>query len=80
MKPSRLFWLIPIILLSILLVIPGPALAELANQTDEITPTPKPLYPEDVDVPQTHFPGLIAGAVVIVIIILVGTLIRPKNS
>ena len=75
MKPSRLVRLIPIILLCIWLLVPGTALAELTSQTDDVTPTPMPLYPEDVEVPQTHFPGLIVGAVVIVVIILVGALI-----
>ena len=70
----------PIILLCLWLLVPGTALADLASQTDDVTPTPKPLYPEDVEVPQTHFPGLIVGAVVIVVIIIVGALIRPKNS
>ncbi len=79
MKPSRLLWLIPIIVLSLWLIMPGTSLAEFANQTDDITPTPKPLYPEDVEVPQTHFPGLIVGTIVIVVIIFVGVLIRPRN-
>jgi len=82
-KRHPFIWLFPIIILGLWLLLPVGALADLPGQADNgsatPTPTPRPLYPEDVTVPQTHFPGLIVGAIVIMVIILVGVLIGPRK-
>jgi len=80
-KLNHAVWLIPLIALSILLITPGFALADINTQTtdDAPTPTPVPLYPDDVVIPKTHFPGLIAGVIVIVLVIMVGVLVRPRK-
>ncbi|MBL7163145.1 MAG: hypothetical protein ISS57_11105 [Anaerolineales bacterium] len=83
MKPNHFLWLIPLVALSLWLLLPVHALADFATQTADgptaPTPTPIPLYPDDVVVPKTHFPGLIAGAIVIVVVIMVGVLVRPRK-
>ncbi len=43
------------------------------------TATPLPLIPAADTAPQTHFPGIISGAIIILIVILVGVLLQPKN-
>ncbi len=82
-KRHTFIWLFPIIVLGLWLILPAGVLADLPMQVGDgsatPTPTPRPLYPEDVTVPQTHFPGLIVGAIVIIVIILVGALIRPRK-
>ncbi len=80
-KPNHYLWFIPLLALGIGLLLSGFALASPDTQTADMTPTPtpRPLYPDDVVVPKTHFPGLIAGAVVILIIIMVGVLVRPRK-
>jgi hypothetical protein len=80
-KRNHFWWLIPIIALALLLILPLSALDDVNAQTAEETPTPTPikLYPDDVVTPRTHFPGLIAGAIVIVLVIMVGVLVRPRK-
>ena len=83
MKPNHFLWLILVIALGLWLLLPVHALADFATQTaddpTDPTPTPIPLYPDDVVLPKTHFPGLIAGAIVIVVVIMVGVLVRPRK-
>lgn len=43
------------------------------------TTTPLPLTQAANSAPQTHFPGIITGAIIILIVILVGVLLQPKE-
>lgn len=80
MKLPRFLWLIPVLLCSIWLSLPQNANALLENSDIAQVPTPIPGIPPGVeDILQTHFPGVIIGVVVIVVIILAGTLIQPKK-
>lgn len=80
MKLPRFFWLIPILAFSIWLSLPKNANALLENTDINQVLTPIPGIPPGVDdILQTHFPGVMIGVAVIVIIILVGTLIKPKK-
>lgn len=81
MKLYRFLWLIiPVFTFSIWLVLPGRTQANLTNQIDNPAPTPIPGIPPGVEeILQTHFPGIILGIGVIVLIILAGVLIKPKR-
>ncbi|MBC8497261.1 MAG: hypothetical protein H8D37_06330 [Chloroflexi bacterium] len=83
MKPNHFLWLILVIALSLWLLLPVHALADFATQTADgptaPTPTPNPLYPDDVVVPKTHLPGLFAGPIVIAVVIMAGVLVRPRK-
>lgn len=78
MKSNHLLWLFLLILIGLWLLLPGYALADIAIQQADTTstPTPRPLYPDDVVIPKTHFPELIVGAIVIVVIIMIGVFVR----
>ncbi len=43
------------------------------------TATPLPIVSAADAAPQAHFPGIISGAIIILIVILVGVLLQPRN-
>jgi len=42
-------------------------------------PTPSPTLAPLLNTTQTHFPGIIAGATIILLVILIGVLVRPHK-
>ena len=81
MKLLRFLWLIPVIAFSLWLVLPWRTGEVPTDQGLTGAPTPIPGIPLGAEeVLNTHFPGVIFGVIVIIIIIIAGILIKPKNS
>jgi len=79
-KPLRFLWIIPVIALSIWLVLPLNTGGNPNNQGLTGAPTPIPGIPLGAEeVLNTHFPGVIFGVIVIIIIIIAGVLIKLKK-
>jgi hypothetical protein len=78
LKFSRLLWIIPLLALGIWAMLAEQVQAVPALQ-GTLPPTPIPGLPPSVIEPKTHFPGVIFGVIVIVIIIMIGVLLRPRK-
>ena len=80
MKLLRFLWLIPVLAISIWLVIQGGVNESSTNEGLSAQPTPIPGIPLGTEeVLNTHFPGVIIGVIVIIVIIIAGILIKPKK-
>ncbi len=79
MKLLRFLWLAPLAAISIWALFAEQVQAISAEHI-QATPTPLTGLPPSVIVPKTHFPEIITGAIVIVLIILTGVLIRQRKS